>query len=424
MGLLKRLITYRQDSPLGWKVLIYIVVFSTFMTMAFTGAQLYSDYKREISQIESKLDEFERINKASITAAMWNFDQRQLNAQLLGLMQMRSIKQVQIRDHLGHVVSHIGTTLEEGEPGIIVRSFSLDYQDDAGAKYIGRVDILYTLDEVFAGVKDHVMLILLNQSITILFISAFILLIFNRLISVPLAQLARQARRMTIQDLEQAWVLDRRGSRRDDELQVLVNAMNQMRLSLRDEIAVLEKTKEALSESEEKNRSLIESTNAVPWIADAASWGLQYIGPQAHAQFGIELDDWYRPGSLLEHFHPEDIQHLQEILVDRAEEKFELECRLLHGTHTCWVLFQGAKKRRENAAELFQGYLQNIDARKNTEFELAEHRRNLEALVQERTSALQLQNGILGKLNEELQAAQVQLLQSEKLASIGQLAAG
>src|SRR5205085_6887081 len=63
--------------------------------------------------------------------------------------------------------------------------------------------------------------------------------------------------------------------------------------------------------------------------------------------------------------------------------------------------------------------------------ELMRHRTQLESLVEERTTALRSMHGELEanyermkETNHRLEEAQNQLLQSEKMASIGQLAAG
>lgn len=55
---------------------------------------------------------------------------------------------------------------------------------------------------------------------------------------------------------------------------------------------------------------------------------------------------------------------------------------------------------------------------------LVEHQSTLEQKVGERTSALTMANADLSALNARLSAAHVQMLESEKLASLGQLAAG
>ena len=66
----------------------------------------------------------------------------------------------------------------------------------------------------------------------------------------------------------------------------------------------------------------------------------------------------------------------------------------------------------------------DITEQKELELELKKYTENLEHLVKERTEELEKQNAELEKTLHELSDAQQQLLQSEKMASIGQLAAG
>ena len=95
-------------------------------------------------------------------------------------------------------------------------------------------------------------------------------------------------------------------------------------------------------------------------------------------------------------------------------------------THQIWgINKKGAKVPLEiNAgATKFEGekalicYIKDITKKLKTEKSLEEYRQNLENMVEQRTSELQ-------KTVSDLQHAQSQLIQSEKMASIGQLAAG
>lgn len=101
--------------------------------------------------------------------------------------------------------------------------------------------------------------------------------------------------------------------------------------------------------------------------------------------------------------------------------------------HAAWVIFENIflarsciksteemKRSAENTAELeFKN-----EQLKDREKALVELNNNLDKKVLERTQNLKQANEELHKTHAELKNAQIQLIQSEKLASIGQLAAG
>src|SRR5262249_35226751 len=66
------------------------------------------------------------------------------------------------------------------------------------------------------------------------------------------------------------------------------------------------RVEEALRESEARLRLLLESTHAVPWVADATTWRMTYVGPQAQRLLGYPPDAWYAEWFWVEHLHPDD----------------------------------------------------------------------------------------------------------------------
>ncbi len=142
--------------------------------------------------------------------------------------------------------------------------------------------------------------------------------------------------------------------------------------------------------------------------------------------------------------HPDDAQQTkltvaQYLAGDR--ETYDVEYRFLrkHGNYI-WIRARGkivARDENGNPSR-FVGTHSDITERKRVEEELRQHRHHLEELVQNRTAALlrsneQLTREIaerkraeeeLKQTFHELKNAQVQLVQSAKLASIGELAAG
>lgn len=108
------------------------------------------------------------------------------------------------------------------------------------------------------------------------------------------------------------------------------------------------------------------------------------------------------------------------------KDSFEAEGFFPHmGESGTWLFFTATPLRDEHGAVLGAiETLQDITAKKRAEEELKRYKDRLELLVQERTAELTHANAELRSINRKLEEAHHQLLQSEKMASIGQLAAG
>ncbi len=61
-----------------------------------------------------------------------------------------------------------------------------------------------------------------------------------------------------------------------------------------------------LWESEDRFRPLVETTKAIAWELDIATWRFTYVSPQAEALFGYPLKDWMKEDFWTDHLEPKD----------------------------------------------------------------------------------------------------------------------
>jgi PAS domain S-box-containing protein len=168
----------------------------------------------------------------------------------------------------------------------------------------------------------------------------------------------------------------------------------------------------ALRESEQRLALALEAANESIW-----EWNLlrgeAYFSPGFYAMLGYDNQEFPADHrAWIEHLHPDDLRRVtDEVLhqIGAGAATIAAEYRLRHKSGDWrWVSSHGRVIRfsAQGQPELMAGTNLDITERKHKEQEL---RDNLE---QQR------------RLNQRLEEAQNQLLQSEKMASIGQLAAG
>ena len=125
--------------------------------------------------------------------------------------------------------------------------------------------------------------------------------------------------------------------------------------------------------NEERLRRLLESTNAVPWEADAETWRFTYVGPQGVSLLGYPLEQWYEDGFWHAHIHEEDrddaINFCKASSATRSD--FEFEYRMIASDgRAVWIHDLVNVVADGGVPNLLQGFMIDITERKRTEAEL------------------------------------------------------
>jgi two-component system sensor kinase FixL len=170
---------------------------------------------------------------------------------------------------------------------------------------------------------------------------------------------------------------------------------------------------EALRESEERLRLLLETTHVIPWVADADTWDFSYVGPQAVDVLGYPVERWYEAGFWLDNIHPEDAESAVSYCTRQSQisDRYEFEYRMIAADgSTVWLHDLVTVVSDEGEPTALRGFLIDITARKQAESErieaeaeALEHRERLAHLS--RVNMLgEMATGIAHEVNQPLTA--------------------
>jgi two-component system NtrC family sensor kinase len=172
----------------------------------------------------------------------------------------------------------------------------------------------------------------------------------------------------------------------------------------------------ALANSEAKFQRLIEAANDLIYMV-GLDGAFTYLSPQFKAMWGYELED-FAGKSFAEIVHPEDMQRVMlaaQHVMQTGQPDTGLEFRTQRQDGSwCWIVCNSSPIFDPDGQPIgLQGIARDVSERKAAE----------EALQQSET-ALRQKAYDLEVILKKLQQTQSQLLQSEKMSSLGQLVAG
>ncbi len=222
-------------SGIARRLILYILCFSSIVTLVMTSLQLYLDYARDVRLIEERLHQIETSYLPSIRTALWVSNQKLLEVQIEGIMQLPDIQHVSISSDKEHTLSS-GITPKKS---VIERNFSLNYKYRNKNVFLGKLHVVASLDAVYQRLLDKAFVILTTQAIKTFLVSMFIFFLFYFLVGRHLIRMAKYSEKIDLDHLDNQLTLNRSVSKgkKSDELETLVLSINKMRSKLQKDIA-------------------------------------------------------------------------------------------------------------------------------------------------------------------------------------------
>ena len=254
--------TFGLRSPLGRRLIVWIVLFSSAVTLLLTGLQLYRDYRLDLDAIDNQFRQIERVHVPSLSGNLWATDFDAVQLHLDGIVGLRDLRYVEVKDDTGMRI-YAGVPASKNT---ITREFPLLFRHRDRDQRIGTLTVAITLEGVYRRLIDTAVVVLLSNALKTFLVASFMLVLFQGLVGRYLSGIARRTETLTLHNLGGPIAIARAAGRprTPDEIDALVTALEQMRRSLQE-------SRDALASSERRYRGLFENTQDGMAIVDPSN---------------------------------------------------------------------------------------------------------------------------------------------------------
>ncbi|PIE44324.1 MAG: diguanylate cyclase [Gammaproteobacteria bacterium] len=289
--LLTRIATFRETSPLSFRMLAYIIISSSIFTILASGVQIHSDYQQDISLLKERLRVIETSYMNSLSRSLWSVDETLLHIQMRGILNLPDIVHLKMTMYpdsiisMGHIPPQVST---------VVHTFKLKHE--SGEVYeLGELTITASLEKINKQLEQKIIATLTTQAFKTFFISILFLWIFQYMVARHLGTMADYARNLGIGRLNIPLEIDRKQRKTKDELSDVIDSINHMRLQLLED---LQRQEEDAKEIRKLSLALEQSASSV-MICDQ-NWCIEYANAKFTQLTGYDADS-------IKGRHPKDI---------------------------------------------------------------------------------------------------------------------
>lgn len=237
-----------------------ILIVSGLVTLLMVGAQLYSEYKMEVSGIDKSFHQIEKGFLPSLEQSIWNFDTNQIHFLLDGILSLAEVSSLELT---GPDLE----TIRKGQPSSIGQeiSFSKKLYFGRDHTYLGELKIYSDIGRVLSKLRDKLLIIFITQFIKTCIVTVFLYMIFSSSVNHPLSEIVGHVRLIGQRGVDRVdnLILKPQFAREFHELAQMINEMRQTiarsyslmeenNIQLESQRKELEKYKDRLEELVEK----------------------------------------------------------------------------------------------------------------------------------------------------------------------------
>jgi signal transduction histidine kinase/ActR/RegA family two-component response regulator/HPt (histidine-containing phosphotransfer) domain-containing protein len=241
------------------RLLLFILLFSLCFTVLASTVQLYIEYRREMRDIEARLQLIRDGYLASLERSLWDLNQEQLNVQLRGLVDFPDMARVR----LDSSDFQLQQGLDSPAGPLRTERFDLRYKTPQGdVRPLGTLVVSIDLGAVYRRLFATGLTNLLWMAVFLCGLAIALSWLFYRLVTRHLQVMADFAGRVAAGDWHEPLKLHKRSGPSEDEIDTVAHALDDMRRAILSDIHRREVDRLALQDKRDELQKMVERRTA------------------------------------------------------------------------------------------------------------------------------------------------------------------
>jgi len=356
-----------------------VIIFCVTLLWSFIGSGIlvYISYQEQLDNINENIAELGTTSSGSLAKGIWVLNHDLVKAQLEGIARMPYIAQATVHNSDGSSYIAGIKSLDDIDP----MEFPLIFKDRVDDIRLGNLSLYPDYSYLEANLKSIAVKILISLPIGAFTLGFVVFLIVYLFSGRYIERASFLASKVSLENIDSEIIIKKKDHNRyvKDEIDILQDALNSMRTSIKDSI-------EDLKASEDRYRRLAENSPDMIYRMSLPDGIYEYVSPASEMIFGYPPNVWYdNPGLIVNAIHPDFQLYFKEkwklLLGGELSPTYEYQI-VYKEENTRWIHQRNVgvynKKKRLIAIE---GVATDITDRKNSEKALQDsHKRFITVL--------------------------------------------
>lgn len=218
---------------LSMRIMLTTLVYSILIALAVSALQIYITYQQAVSDAKKQIQQIESGYVANLVSGLWVVDNARIDALVNGISYLPHVGHVELRDEINNVFTRNNFIVKKP---IAEQVYPLIYREGDFTYSLGTLKVQLTDQQILHDLREKSISIAITTLITLLLGSLFVVFIFQQWISKHLKKMAQFAEGLDLNHLDKPLILERNQNSRVDELDLVVNSINHMQATLKDDL--------------------------------------------------------------------------------------------------------------------------------------------------------------------------------------------